>query len=112
METKEYERLVSVYLDNIYRVAVNGCKNYADAEDVTFDSEEKCAFVTVKQDLSEAMIEIQIPYTWRCKLVTGGKFVLTDLKVGDQLSLNLKENAVQKDGIYYAIPKGTVKVAP
>lgn len=34
METKEYERLVSAYLDNIYRVAVNGCKNYADAEDV------------------------------------------------------------------------------
>lgn len=34
METKEYERLVSAYLDTIYRVAVNGCKNYADAEDV------------------------------------------------------------------------------
>ena len=34
METKEYERLASEYLDCIYRVAVNGCKNYADAEDV------------------------------------------------------------------------------
>lgn len=34
METKEYERLASAYLDTIYRVAVNGCKNYADAEDV------------------------------------------------------------------------------
>ena len=34
METKEYERLVSAYLDTIYRVAVNGCKNYVDAEDV------------------------------------------------------------------------------
>lgn len=81
-------------------------------EAVTFNSEEKCAFVTVKQDLSDAMIEIQIPYTWKCKLVTGGKFVLTDLKVGDKVSLNFKKNAVQKDGIYYAIPKGTVKVAP
>lgn len=34
METKEYEHLVSKYLDCIYRIAVNGCKNHADAEDV------------------------------------------------------------------------------
>lgn len=34
METKEYERLTSAYLDTIYRVALNSCKNYADAEDV------------------------------------------------------------------------------
>ncbi len=81
-------------------------------EAVTFDEEEKSAFVTVKQDLSDARIEIQIPYTWKCKLVTGGKFVLTDLKVGDNISLNFKKNAVQKDGIYYAIPKGAVVVAP
>lgn len=81
-------------------------------EAVTFDEEEKCAFVTVKQDLSDVIVEIQIPYSWKCKLVTGGKFVLTDLKVGDKVSLNFKKNAVQKDDIYYAMPKGTVKVAP
>ena len=34
MNTQEYERLAEKYLDCIYRVAVNGCKNYADAEDV------------------------------------------------------------------------------
>lgn len=34
METKEYERLASAYLDCVYRAAVNGCNNYADAEDV------------------------------------------------------------------------------
>lgn len=34
MDTKDYERLASAYLDCIYRVAVNGCKNCADAEDV------------------------------------------------------------------------------
>ena len=34
METKEYERLASAYLDCIYKVALNGCKNYSDAEDV------------------------------------------------------------------------------
>lgn len=35
MDTKEYEHLVSLYLDCVYRVAVNGCRNYADAEDIT-----------------------------------------------------------------------------
>lgn len=34
METNEYKRLTSMYLDCVYRVAVNGCQNYADAEDV------------------------------------------------------------------------------
>lgn len=34
MDTNEYERLTSLYLDSIYRVALNGCRNYADAEDV------------------------------------------------------------------------------
>ena len=34
MNTQEYERLVEKYLDCIYRVAVNGCKHHADAEDV------------------------------------------------------------------------------
>lgn len=34
MDTQEYERLANKYLDSIYRVAVNGCQNYADAEDV------------------------------------------------------------------------------
>lgn len=34
MDTKEYERLVAKYLDCIYRVALNGCKNSTDAEDI------------------------------------------------------------------------------
>ena len=81
-------------------------------ETVTFDEVEKCALVTVKQELSNAMIEIQIPYNWKCKLASGEKFVLTNLKAGDLIVLNFKKDAVQKDGKYYALPKGTVKVAP
>lgn len=34
MDTKEYERLTSLLLDSVYRVAVNGCRNYTDAEDI------------------------------------------------------------------------------
>lgn len=34
MDTKEYERLASKYLNCIYRVALNSCRNCADAEDI------------------------------------------------------------------------------
>ena len=34
MNHTEYQRLATLYLDTIYRVALNGCKNHADAEDV------------------------------------------------------------------------------
>ena len=34
MDTKEYERLSLLYLDCVFRVAVNGCRNYQDAEDI------------------------------------------------------------------------------
>lgn len=35
MDTKEYERLVNLYLNSIYRVAFNGYACSSDAEDVT-----------------------------------------------------------------------------
>ena len=34
MNHTEYRRLAMLYLDTIYRVAINGCKSHADAEDV------------------------------------------------------------------------------
>lgn len=34
MNQTEFHRLVTRYLDTVYRVALNGCKNHADAEDV------------------------------------------------------------------------------
>lgn len=34
MDTKEFERLTTLFLDCIYRVAFSGCRNYTDAEDV------------------------------------------------------------------------------
>lgn len=34
MDTKEFERLTTLFLDCIYRVAFGGCRNYTDAEDV------------------------------------------------------------------------------
>lgn len=34
MEEEEYDRIVRNYMDVIYRVAVNGCKNPEDAQDV------------------------------------------------------------------------------
>jgi len=34
MDIREYEEMVQVYLDSVYRVAVSGCHTMADAEDV------------------------------------------------------------------------------
>lgn len=34
MDTKEFERLTTLFLDCIYRVAYSGCRNTADTEDV------------------------------------------------------------------------------
>ena len=41
LDTNEYERLVTLYLDCIYRIALNGCHNYMDAEDVVQNMKEK-----------------------------------------------------------------------
>ncbi|MBQ8624090.1 MAG: sigma-70 family RNA polymerase sigma factor [Oscillospiraceae bacterium] len=35
MNINEYERLTKLYIDSVYRVALNGCKSPHDAEDVT-----------------------------------------------------------------------------
>ena len=35
MDIREYEQITTLYLDNVYRVALSGCRTHADAEDVT-----------------------------------------------------------------------------
>ena len=35
MDIREYEQITILYSDDVYRVALSGCKNPADAEDVT-----------------------------------------------------------------------------
>lgn len=35
MDRQEYEQITTLYLDTVYRVALNGCRTHADAEDVT-----------------------------------------------------------------------------
>ena len=34
MNNQEYERLVKLHIDSVYRVALNGCQNPHDAEDI------------------------------------------------------------------------------
>lgn len=38
MESREYQRIVDLYIDTVYRVALNGCKNKYDADDVVQDT--------------------------------------------------------------------------
>ena len=45
MDTKEYERLVSLYLGSIYRVALNGCTCGSDAEDFEDDGHARGTYV-------------------------------------------------------------------
>ena len=45
MEIQEYKRLTDLYIDTVYRVALNGCKNKYDADDMvqeTFIKLLKC----------------------------------------------------------------------
>lgn len=35
MTTEEYTRLTNLYMNDIYRVAFSGCRNWQDAEDIT-----------------------------------------------------------------------------
>lgn len=45
MEIQEYKRLTDLYIDTVYRVALNGCKNKYDADDIvqeTFIKLLKC----------------------------------------------------------------------
>ena len=60
MNTQEYERLAEKYLDCIYRVAVNGCKHHADAEDVV--QEDGRVYVkdnSIKVDITEDLADGQ-----------------------------------------------------
>ncbi len=41
MDEKVYERIVEKYMDCIYKVALNACKNVADAEDIVQNTFEK-----------------------------------------------------------------------
>lgn len=41
MNNKEYEEAVNLYMSNVYKVALNACRNIADAEDIVQNTYEK-----------------------------------------------------------------------
>lgn len=80
METKEYQRLVNLYLDMVYRVALNGCKNTYDADDVvqdtfmkllkcrkTFDSDEHIRNWLIRVTINECKRFWSSP--WKTRIV-------------------------------------------
>ena len=80
METKEYQRLMNLYLDMVYRIALNGCKNTYDADDVvqdtfmkllkcrkTFDSDEHIRNWLIRVTINECKRFWSSP--WKTRIV-------------------------------------------
>lgn len=109
MDTKEYERLVTLYLDCIYRIALNGCKNNMDAEDVVqntfmkllekgkcFEDDEQAKFWLIRVAMNECKS------LWR----TSWKRKVTSM---EDLSTEPAFVMPEKSELYYAVRELPVK---
>ena len=59
MTTEEYTRLVSLYMNDIYRVAFSGCRNRQDAEAVTQE-----VFAALLQDKNRTFLDEEHVKRW------------------------------------------------
>lgn len=109
MDTKEYERLVTLYLDCIYRIALNGCKNNMDAEDVVqntfmkllekeecFEDDEQAKFWLIRVAMNECKS------LWR----TSWKRKVTSM---EDLSAEPAFVMQERSELYYAVRELPVK---
>ena len=103
MDTKEYERFVTKYLDCIYRVALNCCKNSMDAEDIVqnafmklyeskehFEEDERVKYWLIRVVINESNS------LWR----SAWKRRITPL---EQMSQEPIFTAPEKSNLYYAM---------
>lgn len=103
MDAKEYERLSMSYLDCIYRIALNGCKNHADAEDIVqntflklleyehnFASDEQAKYWLIRVAINECNSLWRTPWKKRTSS-------LEDLEQEPSFS------APEKSDLYYAV---------
>ena len=103
MNTQEYERLAEKYLDCIYRVAVNGCKHHADAEDVVQNT-----FVKL-WERTESFVEEEHARKWLIRVAvnecnslwrSGWKRHTAYL---EELTEEPACQTAEKSGLYYAV---------
>ena len=109
MDTKEYERLVEKYLDCIYRVALNCCKNSTDAEDIVqntfikllesgecFEGDERVKYWMIRVAINESNSLWRSPWKKR----------MTSL---EQVSQEPVFTTPEKSNLYYALKELPIK---
>lgn len=109
MDTNEYERLTTLFLDCIYRVAINSCKNYTDAEDVVqnvflklwerkhyFADDEQAKFWLIRVTINECTSLWRSP--WKRRTISLEEFALEP-----------KFSMPEKSNLYYAVRKLPIK---
>ncbi len=81
-------------------------------DEIEINSEEEYVLITIHEsiDTYDYTYKIEIPFNWKCKDGDGKKFSITDIKIGDSISLNFNGSPESKDGILYVTPKGTITV--
>ena len=109
MDTQEYERLVSLYQDNIYRVAINGCKNYADAEDVVQNAfikllEREGAFEN-DDHARKWLIRVAVN---ECNNLWRSPWKIHTVSIGE-MSQEPMFTSTEKSDLYYAVKELPVK---
>ena len=85
------------------------CSAIVDA--VESDAEEQCLYVIASNSINNMTYKIKIPYGTKCKTVNGDKYSVESIKIGDDITLNFKDEPEHIDGVNYAGAKGTVVVA-
>lgn len=108
MEAKEYERVANMFMNSVYRVALNACKSKADAEDIVQNTFEKLW----KRD--EQFIDDEHIKRWLIRVTindcnslfrTAWKKRVISLDEVKELSFSTPE----KSDVFYALEKLTLK---
>lgn len=109
MDAKEYERLSVLYLDCVYRIALNGCKNYADAEDIVqntflkllecehnFASDEQAKYWLIRVAINECNSLWRNPWKKRTSFL-------------EELEQEPSFSTPEKSDLYYAVKELPIK---
>lgn len=103
MDGNEFDRIADLYLDTVYRVALNGCKNPYDAEDVVQNTFMKLLHHTEDfendEHIRKWLIRVAINECnsmWR-------SFWKKNVSSIDELQIELSFSTPEKSELFYAV---------
>lgn len=109
MEDKEYDRIIKLYLDPVYRVALSCCKNRYDAEDIVqntflkllnsdiqFESEEHIRKWLIRVAINES--NTMWRSVWKKKV-----------SFPEEINLSEEFSSPEKSELFYAVQKLPIK---